>query len=103
MSSIPAMEATTGHSADTRQERAGRLVEHAECAECTAHVNVRDSFASHLTDASSIGSERVAPETSQRAVRRFGRDNGQQLSFVGYIERIESEELARSANRRRER
>src|SRR5215211_898063 len=70
-------------------------VYHAGASELGVHYDHARRFLAHLADNLGLLAALDAPQRLQRGLRRLRSDDGEELAFVGYVERVYAQDLAR--------
>src|SRR5215204_42254 len=82
-------------STNPRQRISDQHVYHACTTELGVHHDHACRLLAHLADDRSFFTALDVPQRCQGSVRRVRGDNGEELAFVGYIERVYTQDLAR--------
>ena len=86
--------------ADPRQRVADEHVYHAGAAELGVHDDHARRLLAHLADDLGLLATLGIPESLEGGVRGFGGYDGEELAFVGDVERVYAQDLARPVARR---
>src|ERR1017187_48767 len=97
-SRIPLAMPTSCISADPRQLVAGQHVDDAGGAERGVHGDESGMASDHFSDDSGFGAKRMAAHGGERGFGRGYRDDGDELSLVGYIQRVQAQNFAGPAH-----
>src|SRR5918998_5227848 len=82
-------------STDPRQRVTDQHVYHAGAAELGVHYDHPSGLLSDLPDDLGLLAALDAPQRLQRGLRRLRGDDGEQLAFIGDVERVYTQNLAR--------
>lgn len=77
---------------------AGKHVYNASAAEPRHHRDYTRGVRYYISDHASLSPERVLFHTRHERVRRVAGHDGDQLAFVGYVKRVEPQDLARAVH-----
>src|ERR1017187_7050070 len=97
-SRIPLAMPTSCISADPRKLVAGQHVDDAGGAERRVHGDESGMAPDHFADDGGLGAQRMAAHGGEYGLGRGRRDDGDEFSFVGYIQRVQAENFAGSAH-----
>src|SRR5215217_1438300 len=82
-------------STNPRQRVSDQHVYHARTAELGVHHDHACRLLAHLADDRGFFTALDVPQRRQGSVRRVRGDNGEELAFVGHVERVYTQDLAR--------